>query len=122
MCHQMLSLDMGSDFVHLLVEQLQAKEVFFYGFVTKSNNPVYHALNIHPHGFNNFHMMTIIHGDSHGNFTSPSPSNSFPTFHHRTSPFCCPPSISSLELSKKLRSKFITSPHGKRSQTAAPEL
>ena len=46
----------------------------------------------------------------------------FPTFHHRASSFCCPPIISSLELSKKLKSKFITSTLGERTPSAAPEL
>ena len=62
-------------FVHSsLVEQLYAKEVYFCNFVTKSNNPVQHAPNIHPNIFNNFHR-TIVLGESYGIFTSPSPSN-----------------------------------------------
>ena len=45
----------------------------------------------------------------------------FPTFHHRTSSFCPLPIISSLEPSKNLKSKFITSPPARRSRIVAPE-
>ena len=45
-----------------------------------------------------------------GFLKAPPPQTVFPTFHHRTSSFCCLPNISSLELSKKLKSIFITFP------------
>ena len=88
LCHQMLSLAMGSNFHSLsppatttshfvhssLVYQLYAKEVHFYCFVTKSNSQIQHAPNIHSHVFNSFDR-TIIHGESHQIFTSSFPSN-----------------------------------------------
>ena len=77
--HQMFSLAMGlnfhtiaSHFVHSsLVYQLYATAI---NCVTKSNNPVEHAPNIHPNVFNSFHR-TVIHGKCYGIFTNPSPSN-----------------------------------------------
>ena len=43
-----------------LIYQLYVKEVYFWSFVTKSNKPISHAPNIHPHVFNSF-LRTIIH-------------------------------------------------------------
>ena len=75
-----------SHFVHSsLVDQLYVKEVYFCSFVTKSNNLVYYAPNIHPNVFDSFHR-TVINGESNGIFTCPSPS--ILTFHYRTSFFC----------------------------------
>ena len=54
-----------------LVDQLNATVT---NCVTKSNNPVQYAPNIHPNVFNSFHR-TIIHGESQGIFTTPCPSN-----------------------------------------------
>ena len=77
--HQMFSLAMGSNFrtttshfVHSsLANQLYATVI---NFVTKPNNPVQHAPNIHPKVFKSFHKI-IIHEDSFGIFTNPSLSN-----------------------------------------------
>ena len=46
----------------------------------------------------------------------------FPTFHYRTSSFCCQPIFSSLEPSKPMKSKFISSPLRKRFWTSELEL
>ena len=72
------------------VDLLYAEEVHFCSFVTKSNQE---CTNIHPHPnvFNSFHM-TLLHGESHGTFTTtpPPPLNGiFPTFHRTTSFVCC---------------------------------
>ena len=102
----------ASHFVHSsLVDQLYAKEVYFCNFVTKSNNPVQHAPNIHPNIFNIFHR-TVILGESYGIFTGPSPSNGvfIITVHYKTSSFCYLPIFSLLEPSKQLKSKFAFSP------------
>ena len=132
LCHQMLSLAMGSDFhslsppattashfVHYsLVYLLYAKEGHFCSFVTKSNNPIQHAPNIHPHVFNSSHRI-ILHGESPLDFHKHhSLKLRFPTFHYRTSSSCYLTMFSSLELSKPLKREFIPSPPRKRSWIA----
>ena len=88
----------------------------------KSSNPIQRVPNIRPrvYKFPQDHHAWRVSLDFH----KPFPLRwCFLTFHHTTSSFCCLPIIFSLEPSKKLESKFITSHPGKRSRTAAtPEL
>ena len=60
----------ASHFMHSsLVDQLYANVI---NSVTKSNNLVQYAPNIHPNIFKGFHR-TVIHGESYGIFINPSP-------------------------------------------------
>ena len=132
LCHQMLNLAVGSNFhlVHpcqpqqrliLCTHQLSthAKEVYFCSFVTKSNNPIQHAPNVHPHVFNiavsiGPSYTLIIHRESHGFLHVPPPLTVFPHISPQNL-FYSLPIISLLESSKKLKRKFLTSLLGKRS-------
>ena len=106
----------ASHFVHSsLVDELYAKEVYFCNFVTKCNNPVQHAPNIHPNVFNSFHK-TVILGESYGVFTSPSPSNDF-SIHFTMKPL---PSVT-YPFFLYQNPQIVFSPLGKRSRTA-PDL
>ena len=107
----------ASHFVHSsLVDELYAKEVYFCNFVTKCNNPVQHAPNIHPNVFNSFNK-TVILGESNGVFTSPSPSNDF-SIHFTMKPL---PSVTYLFFLYQ-NPQIVFSPLGKRSRTARLEL
>ena len=77
-----------SNFCHyLLDDQLYAKEVYFCGFVTKCNQA---TSKYSPDVFKSFYR-TVTYGELHQIFTSPPLKRNFPTFHYRTSSFCCLP-------------------------------
>ena len=60
-------------------------------------NPMKQEPIIYPNVLNSFNM-TLVHGESQKTFTSYYLKRYFPTFHCRTSSFCCLPICSALEL------------------------
>ena len=67
-----LPVTTASHFMYsLLVDQLYANVITT---VSKANNLVQYAPNIHPNVFKSFHR-TVINGESYGIFINPSPSN-----------------------------------------------
>ena len=78
-------------FLHYsLVDQQYAKEVYFCSFVTKFNQVF---TKYSPDVFKSFYR-TVTYGGFHRIFTSPLVKWHFPTFHYRTSSFCCLPFFS----------------------------
>ena len=98
----------ASHFVDSLVQQLYAKEVYFCSFVTiPTIQSSMHQILTHM-------SLKVSIGPSYmesvTRFSQAPSLGASPTFHHRTSPFCWLPIISSLELSRKIVKQIYNLP------------